>query len=162
MTSLKRTHMKQCRPWGFLTSVMGITLVLGCGKGVTPPKLPPTVVFKGNVTMDGKPLPKALVTFTTTAAQNGFNATGITNDAGEYVLKTSSGSISQDGAAPGKYKVHISRFVDPKGEPQDPAVPVAVPGKQSIPDRFSNPATTKLEATVDAKGGTQNFDLKSK
>ncbi|MCC7419796.1 MAG: carboxypeptidase regulatory-like domain-containing protein [Planctomycetaceae bacterium] len=149
------------------TSIPAVTLcvgiAVGCGgneKAVAPLN-PDTVPFSGIVKRDGKPLSKAVVKFLPTETK-GVNASGITDDNGKYELKIQVGREDKAGAPPGDYKVTISRFVQPNGEPQDPTKPAEVPGMESIPQRFSDPGQTTLKANVPSGGGTLDFDLKGK
>jgi hypothetical protein len=82
----------------------------------------------GTVTLEGKPLAGATVTFYPDA-KDGKKATGKTNDDGSYILKTG----DADGAAPGKYRVTISLK---RGD------------KQLIPLKYADKATTPLAAEV--------------
>ncbi len=104
---------------------------------------------------------KGLVTFVS-MTDRGLNATGTVGADGKYSLKVSVGKQEKDGAVPGKYKVVVSRFLQPNGEPQDPSVPAAIPGLESLPQQYSMPTMTQLKAEVPAAGGTADFDLKSK
>ena len=135
--------------------------VIGCGKAEVPPELPATVAFSGAIQLDGKPMSGGLVTFNSTM-DKGLNATSIVGADGKYNLKISLGKQEKDGAVPGKYKVVISRFVKPNGEPQDPSVPAEIPGRESLPARYSVLTTSKLVAEIPPAGGTADFDLKSK
>ncbi len=134
---------------------------LGCGESVAPPVLPETAAFSGSIKLDGKPMNSGLITFVSTA-DRGLNATGVVGADGKYSLKVAVGKAEKDGAVPGKYKVVISRFLKPNGEPQDPSVPAEIPGRESLPPQYSMATTTKLTAEVPAGGGNADFDLKSK
>lgn len=132
----------------------------GCGG---PPAIDKvnTVPFKGTVTLDGKPLPYAKVTFMPDGNNKNPSAEGAADAAGKFELTTSIGPNRKPGAGPGDYKVVISQFLAPNGSPQDPAKPAEIPGKEALPDKFSNLSKTELKATIPAAGGEQNFDLKS-
>jgi hypothetical protein len=134
---------------------------MGCSGTETPPELPATAAFSGTIKLDGKPMNKGLVTFVS-MTDRGLNATGTVGADGKYSLKVSVGKQEKDGAVPGKYKVVVSRFLQPNGEPQDPSVPAAIPGLESLPQQYSMPTMTQLKAEVPAAGGTADFDLKSK
>lgn len=136
-------------------------LVAGCGSSPPPPPKPPdTVPFTGIVKMDGAPLAGATVNFNPTF-EKGWMASGVTDGEGKYDLKIRNGEIEKAGAATGNYKVTISRFLSPSGQPQDPTKPTDVPGMESIPQRYSSPNATELKAEV-AAGKTADFNLKSK
>lgn len=144
----------------FLT-IFGVLLLTGCGEAVGPAKLPETVPFSGVVKIDGAPMNRGIITFIP-KSDGGYNAVGFVNEKGEYKLKTSVGELEGDGAAPGDYKVTISRFVKPSGEPQDPSVPAEIPGKESIPLAYSDATVSALTAVVPAGGGTKDFEVSTK
>ena len=135
----------------------------GCGGGVDPGK---GVAVSGTVTMDGKPLEGANVTF-----MNGtFAGYGRTNAEGKYRLV--------QGALPGNNKVVISKIEgggeapvdDPEsgmdagmreaeamGNPEGEAPRIA---KDLVPAEYSDPSKTKLTYEVPAGGTTDvNFDI---
>lgn len=123
---------------------------------------------KGVVTLDGKPLPNAVVTFS--PVEPGPNAIGKTNEAGEYQLMTS----RQLGAVPGKYKVSI--ICVPEPEPvkhvpsSDPSyqgggggvssMNYSAPPVPEVPARYN--AQTELTKEVESgAANTIDFKLKS-
>jgi hypothetical protein len=69
----------------------------GCGGGRKP------VAVSGTITLDGKPLAGATVTFSPVEG-HGRSAGGLTDDSGEFDLTTFN---SGDGALPGDYKVIV-------------------------------------------------------
>lgn len=146
---------------GMLSSVIVLFLSLGCGGEEAPPILPATVAFTGSVKLDGKPMNGGLVTFVS-MTDKGLNATGVVGPDGKFSMKISVGKQEKSGALPGKYKVVISRFVKPNGQPQDPTVPAEIPGRESLPPHYSVAGSSKLTTEVPAAGGTADFDLKSK
>jgi hypothetical protein len=85
-------------------SFMGFLFVVGCGPGG--PKMSPVT---GNVTLDGKPIAKAMVTFT--PEKGGQSSTGLTDEKGSYVL-IGNGSGSRKGAIHGQHKVTIKQISD--------------------------------------------------
>ncbi len=146
---------------GLLYSLALVLSVMGCGGTETPPELPATATFSGSITLDGKPMNRGLITFVSTT-DKGLNASGAVEADGKYSLKISVGKQEKAGAVPGKYKVVISRFLKPNGEPQDPTVPAEIPGRESLPPQYSVPTVSQLKAEVPAAGGTADFELKSK
>src|SRR5262245_2216097 len=132
---------------------------LGCGSG---PDLPKHVPVSGAITLDGKGLARARVTFIPTGDTKGFGAQANTDEAGKYSLK---GTRGGDGAGPGTYKVVVSKRVMPDGSDvpaDDNTPPIESPAKEKLPLQYSNPGATTLTATVPAAGGTIDFPLKSK
>lgn len=153
---MKKSLSKLC--W---VGLVALVMNAGCGEAVKPPKLPDTVPFKGVVKLDGKPMNGGVITFSP-AKDITHTGSSVISANGEYDLKISVGKITKNGVKPGEYKVTVSRFLDPSGNPQDPTKKVEVPGMESLPMHYTNPVTTPLTATVPAAGGSQDFELKSK
>lgn len=109
-----------------------------------------TAEVSGTVTMDGQPVPNALVTFTPEG--EGSPAYGRTDSQGQYKLQ-----YTQDasGAVPGQYVVSISTYTDgdPDAEPPVPRSPETVPARYNV--------ETELTATVDTSGKPHDFALES-
>lgn len=147
---------------GFVT--VCLVMLSGCGGESTSV---PTASVSGKVTLDGKPLEGAVVSF----GRPGFVGTGKTRADGSYSLAT--------GAAIGENKVWIRKFVAPSGFNNNPeegmdqgqleAMAVDEPAGaepidlgEQIPDDFSDPEKTILVIVV-GEGGTDsaNFDITS-
>lgn len=99
------------------SSVLAVLLMaaslVGCGeKG---PELNPVT---GVVTLDGQPLPKALVTFTPT---KGPNAAALTDASGKYELRYKNGDI---GGAVGKYTVTFTTNTELPQNPKNEKIPL--------------------------------------
>jgi hypothetical protein len=92
---------KRCSRLGLLLPVFLLT-VAGCGGQGKPVK------FQGVVTLDGKPLPGATVTFA--PLEGGRPAMGRTDTDGSFRLTT---FRSDDGALPGEYKVLVAVGEEP-------------------------------------------------
>jgi hypothetical protein len=116
----------------------------------------------GRVTLDGKPLPKASITFVPMATKEniapGPTATAITDADGRYVL-----TVDKDtpGAVVGRCRIFVTtRFTDPPPPDQDGGLPVRMP-RDKVPDRYN--VRTDLTFDVPA-GGTDraDFELKSR
>ena len=114
----------------------------GCGRS----DLPELGTVTGRVTMDGKPLPNALVQFH--SESGGRPGTGITDSDGVYTL-----TFIDDvkGAIVGPNNVEITT-VWPDGEPG--------PGQREMIQEKYNSATT-LKQTVKAGSNTFDFPLES-
>jgi hypothetical protein len=93
----------------------------------------------GKVTLDGQPLPDAMVTFSPTKA-GGSSALGKTDSTGAYTLSYSAGV---SGAEIGENRVTISTL------PQ---------GKEQVPMEYNT--QTKLKAEVKAGANSFDWDLK--
>jgi hypothetical protein len=136
---------------------LALSALIGCG--------PPYKVaqISGRVTLDGKPLPKALVTFAPMGTKEnhapGPTAAGGTDEDGRYTV-----SIDQNrpGAVVGKCRIYITTVLsDPiTVEDRDAGGP-----RKRIKDRVPEKYNLKTELVFDVpEGGTDqaNFDLKSK
>jgi len=147
-------------PWPTACLTLGL-LVAGCSKGLE------LIPVTGSVTLDGKPIAGATVTFAPKAG--GLPATGVTDDEGRFDLTT---SPHGRGAMPGDYSVVVSLLrykniptsVKPSGDEEDitsgsgagePEIEVIVPVK------YNNPATSGLSATVQAGNSEFKFALSS-
>jgi hypothetical protein len=138
-----------------------ILLALGCGGSK---KLAPV---SGVVTLDGKPLAGAYVSFEPAENDNGPNkapttSAGTTDENGAYSLKAVTG---EKGALAGKHTVRISLPTALK--PQDPdtdARPRSRAGpteEEKLPVRYNG--KSELTCLVPPEGKTDaNFDLKSR
>jgi hypothetical protein len=103
----------------------------------------PPAKVSGTVTLDGKPLAGATVTFEP-VEKGGKKATGKTDENGAYVLTTSKAG---DGALPGKYKVTVS---------------VIRADKELVPARYSDKDKTSLTVEVVPKESQIDLNLASK
>lgn len=129
-------------------------LAAGCGRKVTRPEVFPA---GGLVTLDGKPLEGARLSFEHEAAT--YWAEGRTDASGRYALMTFSGT---DGALPGNYFVAITKYEDPATVPEKiREVPNYVP-KNLLPARYATAKTSGLSATVEPRrdAGANRFDFK--
>src|SRR5438874_9903900 len=120
---------------------VAVVLALGCASKKYVP-------VSGKVTVNGKPLAKAEVSFQPIAAEGsvdaGIGSNGITNEQGQFTLKAATG---QDGAVVGKHRVRIS-LLNPI---TDSDVRVR-PGRMDnqVPARYN--ADTKCTVEVPAGG----------
>jgi hypothetical protein len=112
-----------------------------------------------------------MVTFAATGG--GHSATGVTDSSGKYSLTT---FASGDGAVAGEYGVKIVKFEgdaatgDAGFEPEEPGgVPDSMEDaggaegssepKNLLPQKYADPSTSELNATVEEGGGTFDFTL---
>ncbi|MCL2347621.1 MAG: DUF4198 domain-containing protein [Planctomycetaceae bacterium] len=139
-----------------------LVFVLGCypsGRNF------PSQFVEGIVTLDGKPVPKAIVTFQPkTPTKESDVATGSTDNNGRFTLTSSNGDPGK-GALEGDYIVLVSLL---KVTPLDK--PVKVPGtpimtttevKQLLPTIYQDKTKTPLAATVKKRKNKFTFELKS-
>ena len=145
--------MRSLAPYLLLVSAL-----VGCGgaKSEKPAKLAPV---NGMVTLDGKPLAMAAMTFLPDGETKGIAGVAYTGEDGKFEAKWR----TETGIPPGSYKVVVSRLGLPNGSPVPPGQSAADVGAiETVPPRFSDAAQTKLALTVPDTGLTQTFDLKSK
>jgi len=124
-----------------------ITLILQVGCGPSGPEI---ARVQGTVTMDGKPLPNAIIMFVPVGGRPSVSETDAN---GKYVLEFSGG---RKGAIPGINRVEINtgRLAYEKDGKNYPAV------KESVPVQYNR--LTTLEFNVEAgKNNTADFALKS-
>ncbi len=139
-----------------LYGVAMLGLASGCGKSF------PDGIFpvSGRITLDGKPLADASITFISDQAQ----VPGYVDADGHYELKP--------GAAAGEYRVVISKLnkaalrnigLDPGAAGRGgKASGTSEAPKQLVPARFSDPKQTKLFFVVVSPGTTRaDFDMSS-
>ena len=124
-------------------------MLIGCGRSDG------LVEVSGTVTLDGKPLPEAIVQFTAASNDAGYSrpATGRTDSGGHYQLEYSTG---RTGTRPGAYKVSISTFWPSTLTNEEKLVPGS---PEKIPDVYSSKSTLTTEVKPD--GSEVNFELKS-
>jgi hypothetical protein len=142
---------------------VGIVLT-GCSNSSRPPTYPVT----GTVTLQGKPVTGAAITFVPTG--EGEAASAITDSEGKYALTTWEAG---DGARPGEYRVKVSKqeqqAVDPskmvKNLSYEEEQKIYVeskkappPAKSLVPRKYEDDQTSGLMHTVDKKPTT--FDIK--
>jgi len=134
-----------------------VVAVMGCSKqpyGIAQ--------VAGKVTLDGKPLPKASVTFVPMASTENQNpgptAQAMTDVEGKYKLSV---DAATPGAVVGKCRIYITTILsDPATDDRDAGGPV-----KRVRDKVPANYNQKTELTFDVpRGGTQqaNFDLKSR
>jgi hypothetical protein len=138
----------------YLPAVIVLAL-LASGCGGDPCAYAPV---SGRVTLNGKALPNATVSFQPIAvgtATPGTGSTGITDKDGHFALEVVGKNIN--GAVVGKHKVRIDLAREPEKDPSDDR-----PKKiKHLPPKYSGKDTT-LEFDVPSGGSdAANFDLKS-
>lgn len=147
-------------PWRrLLPAGILIALFLGCGASTDGP---PLVPVSGTVTLDGKALSGALVTFIPSGQTGGTDVSGRTDRQGRYELVSPKGRL---GAVVGRYKVTVSRLLLPDGAeytPDPDVPPIESPARESLPPHYSDADRTQLTATVAEGGGNIPFQLKKR
>jgi hypothetical protein len=118
----------------------------------------------GRVTLDGKPLPKASVTFVPMASKDnqapGPTAAGLTDADGRFKVEVDSRDPRKAGAVVGKCRIYITTVIgDAPADDRDAGGPVKRI-RDKVPERYN--MKTELVFDVPAGGTDQaNFDLKS-
>jgi len=145
-----------------LSSAWLVLVVAGCSSrapDATAPARPAPI--SGAITLDGKPLGSAVVTFMPQGTV-GAEAVGETGVDGLYMASTA----GKAGVLPGEYRVIVSYLAAPGGKPiglearsKRPMPAEVGRGKELLPGRSSNPARTTLSATVPPGGGRINYAL---
>jgi hypothetical protein len=144
----------------FVLLAVGLATAVGCG----PPKPPPLAAVEGRVTIDGKPVPLALVTFV--PLFEGFGgeviAEGISDDDGRYTVSGPLGA----GACVGRHKVTVSDAPSPD-DARDQSVAAQRAQEafrrrltnRPIGARFGSVIDTPLEVEVTEGGGPYDLEL---
>ena len=141
----------RCVQW----AVVGLlpAALLGCGGDGD------RVRVTGTVTLNGDPLPHALVTFHPDGATGGLGGSGKTVADGRYTLTPAQGG---PGLLPGAYKVVISRPLRPDGSPPDPnRPPIESDARETLPPIYSDRTATTLTATVSKDAAVHDFALRT-
>lgn len=142
--------------------VLGLFIIawMGCTRGGTDG--PKQVPVSGTVTLDGKPLANAMITFAPAGKTRGAGASGRTDKDGRYQLTYLRGKM---GTPAGQYRVAISKRVMPDGKDvpeNDKTPPIESPARETLPPIYSSEQDSTLSATVPEAGGKLDFALKSK
>jgi hypothetical protein len=126
-----------------------LCVVLGCGGGGQ------TGTVSGRVTMDGKPLPDAVVNFQpmSEGRNSGIGSSGRTDANGEYTLRLI--DDTRDGAIIGKHRVMIKESTT-----SDPTNDKRRAGGDLVPAEYHIKSTLTFE--VKPGHNTANWDLESK
>lgn len=154
------------RQWLALLFV-GAVLLAGCSKSSKKkgPQLD-LVPVSGTITLDGKPLSEATVSFAFqgTPPEGFFGSGAGTDEQGHYELLTN----GQKGAVPGSYSVTVSRQVNTSGVALKPEEGMDMEQlrqagalKETVPPKYTDAVATDLTATVE-KGKAEGYDFKLK
>lgn len=110
--------------------------------------LPKTVPVTGTVTLDGQPLAGATVNLI--SDERSIAAGGVTDDAGNFTLKTTAGDQMVEGAVVGTHKVAVTKTTS-----SGPAVELDLEAQKKVMEQMTlNPAITsdfKVENLVPVK-----------
>jgi len=132
----------------YLASVLVLCITVGCQKAKRYPLAP----VSGVVTLDGRPLTNAKVTF---RPRRGPSSSGVTDGRGRFQLTT---FRDDPGAVVGEHRVAIYSPTVKKSSASDVDPPRS--SKQKVPLRYND--MTELTFEVRADGSDQaNFELSS-
>lgn len=134
------------RSIGTVTIFLVSVSVLGCGGG--PGDYPDIGSVYGYVTMDGKPLANASVSFQPDEA-GGRPSSATTDESGYYELRY---SASMDGAKVGKHTVRISTYASTMADGEGGQT-AGTP--ETVPNRYN----TQSELTKNVEPGSNEFDF---
>ncbi len=139
----------------FLAFVLVVTLISGCGDGLS------RVNVQGTVKLGGQVVDGVSVQFMPESGTKGEGALGRTDSQGKYKLIGS--RQGHEGIVPGAYRVRLSRLAAKDGTAlPDDAKDADHPGSyESIPAPYSTPEST-LKMTVKETGGELNIEIPGK
>jgi hypothetical protein len=146
----------------FVTLLISVTLISGCGNNNSRPKdLPALYPCKLTITQDGQPLAEATVRFVSVDGGK-WNPVAFTDTAGHVEMNT----YSFNGVPAGKYKVLIEKEVRENIVEEKNAVTGITEEKsytlyRIVDKKYTDAATTPHEIEVTGKGGKteQTFDV---
>jgi hypothetical protein len=143
--------------WGEKTMrarlLVGLVLLsaLGCGAGKR------IVPVSGTVTLNGKPLAKATVSFQPIAPPGtmdaGVGSQAKTNDQGEFTLTTATG---QNGAVVGKHRIIITLLSEQVGDSDARPPRGGWPMADQVPKRYNSESQETFDVPA---GGTKKADF---
>lgn len=154
-------EFSRLRNVGSMVCLCVLSAAIGCGGAANEVKVVPV---KGKVTVKGSdPFEKGLVVFTPKTAGKNLGGSATTDEQGNFVLKHATG---KPGIEPGEYHVFFSQFRMPDGAAlpdqsgeREPKTPQELGGVQWVPLEYATMQSTKTPVTVEAKGGSFDFDL---
>lgn len=135
---------------GLLAGLLG---VVGCGGGSGAEGYVPV---SGNIKVDDQTASNAEVTFIPQGNTPGNGGTGVTDSTGRYEISSPQG---KKGLPPGKYKVTVSRRLNPDGSPPDPNTPpIESNARETLPPKYVDREKTELTANI-SEGDKRSFDF---
>ena len=130
---------------------LAVAALSAAGCGSSGPQMAPV---SGTVQYQGQPLKAGTVTFAPTDGERP-SATGTIQPDGTYTLQTTEPG---DGAVVGDYRVAITDVDSNSYVTELPGMPPSVP-KSAIPQKYTDPNTSGLTATVESGANTKDFEL---
>ena len=154
-----------------LSVVFLVAMCVGCGGG------PNVQSVTGTITLDGKPISGAVVTFQPIEGGTGQPAVGTTDVEGKYTVTDMKSDKIGSGAAAGEYRVGVmwfkpgadsSQATGASGGNEETAVSndkkdvTSVSGPEALlPADYQSPTSSGLTASVNAGANTIDFPLVS-
>ncbi|RMG39220.1 MAG: hypothetical protein D6725_05605 [Planctomycetota bacterium] len=149
-------------------------MCLGCGGGSDSANVE-TVPVQGTVTLDGKPLEGATVTFVPVNEGQGLPATGTTDEEGRFTLTAMGGGkrgAPGAGTLPGEYYVGVVKDIvegdeaedsPPEGQfPEASDQPTPEPKTTHVvPTKYNDPKSSGIKVTVKEGDNDIKIELKS-
>ena len=135
-----RLHSRRHPPWAILVAAMCLIIISGCGNDLNLGEV------SGKVTLDGKPVPNAFITFE--PQFKGRPATAKSDENGEYELRFNPSSW---GALVGEHHVRISTE---DRTPDDKVIPELIPKAYRSTNGF-------IPVKVDSGSNVIDLELKS-
>ncbi len=139
-------------------------LLLGCGGSEANPNRPETVPVTVTVTQGGTAVAGATVNFIPASNAGGHAGSAITDDNGQAEVRTFE---TGDGLVPGEYSVTVVKVAAPpqtgsgsedEGSYQPPAAGEPAPvAKSSLPEKYSQPTSSPLKASIPSTGEAQEL-----
>lgn len=154
-------------PPPFRRPALAMILLLAVGVGCFGSPFAATFPVTGTVTYNGKPVEGATVILIPTEPE-GHSASGLTDQAGEFSVRTYQGPADQpQGAEAGEYHITVSKYESlklPEGlEPEElmEAQKNAPKPKSLLPAKYGNPNSSGLQIMIDGQTSHQlTLDLK--
>lgn len=137
-----------------LLTAAAVALAAGCGGGGVAP-------VSGTVTLDGKPLAHATVTFEPAGGgkEPGPGSAGTTDAAGRYVLALN--TTGGPGAVVGPHRVRVTAYAgDADGDSSAPPTSGTVHRKPLVPAAYNTQSTLTFEVPAGGSSAA-DFALKS-
>lgn len=134
-----------------------LCLLAGCSSGDGLERVPIT----GVLTVEGTPLPGAVVQLLPAGATPGLGAIGMTDSEGKFEVISS--RQNDTGIPAGEYTVRVSRLVNPDGSvvPADEPEADHPDSRESVPRPYSG-VDSPLKVMISPEGGEVKVDIPAK
>lgn len=145
----------------FCSGLFALGLIVGCGSGVKPEKVPELEPVSGKVTLNGEPTEGVAVIFFPAATnKNGNPSNAITSPDGTFTLTYRTG---KEGVPVGDYIVLFSKLAQPDGSPIPAGSTAADVGAvDQIPEMYRQQDNPVYAASVPSGGKNFEFDIRTR